>query len=365
MRGFLIACLLAATACSAIAGSRLKDITDVQGIRDNQLVGYGLVIGLAGTGDSLRNAPFTEQSARSMLQKLGVGVPPDSIKTKNIAAVIVTAILPAFITAGERIDVNVASLGDAASLSGGTLVLTPLSGADGRAYAVAQGPVSISGFTASGQAQSITQGVPTSGRIANGALIERELTADFNSAAQIALQIRNPDFATAARIADAVNAFSKSKFGEAIAVEKDLRTVGIKRPLTISASRLLAAIGELRIEADTPARVVVDERTGTIVIGSAVTVSTVAISHGSLTVKITETPSVSQPLPDSNGVTAVEPSTTIDTLEPGGQIAVLVGPSLDRLVRGLNRMGLKPTGIIAILQAIKTAGALQAELVVQ
>lgn len=365
MRGLLIACLLAATACSAAAASRLKDITNVQGIRDNQLVGYGLVIGLAGTGDSLRNAPFTEQSARSMLQKLGVGVPPDSIKSKNIAAVIVTAILPAFITAGERIDVNVASLGDAASLSGGTLVLTPLSGADGRAYAVAQGPVSISGFTASGQAQSITQGVPTSGHIANGALIERELTADFNSASQIALQIRNPDFATAARIADAVNAYSKSKFGEEIAVQKDLRTVGIRRPLAISASRLLAAIGELQVEADTPARVVVDERTGTIVIGSAVTVSTVAVSHGSLTVTITETPSVSQPQPDSNGVTAIEPSTTIDTLEPGGQIAVLAGPSLDRLVRGLNRMGLKPTGIIAILQAIKTAGALQAELVVQ
>lgn len=356
---------LALTAIPAFGTSRLKDITDVRGIRDNQLVGYGLVLGLAGTGDSLRNAPFTEQSTRSMLQKLGVGVPPDSIKSRNIAAVVVTAMLPPFITVGERIDVNVASLGDAASLQGGTLVLTPLSAADGRAYAVAQGTVTVTGFAVSGQAQSVTQGVPTNGRIAGGALIERELAGDFNSAAEIALQIRNPDFATAARIADAINAFAAPKFGGAIAAERDFRTVEVKRPPQVTASRLMALIGELEVEADTPARIVVDERTGTIVIGNAVKMSTVAVTHGSLTVKITESPSVSQPQAFSNGETAVEPSTAIEASQTGGQVAVLAGPSLERLVRGLNRMGLKPAGIIAILQAIKTAGALQADLVVQ
>ena len=360
-----ILAFLALLAVPASAASRLKDITDIRGVRDNQLVGYGLVTGLAGTGDSLRNAPFTEQSARSMLQKLGVGVPSDSIKSRNIAAVIVTATLPAFITVGERIDVNVASLGDASSLLGGTLVLTPLSAADGRAYAVAQGSVTVIGFSASGQAQVVTQGVPTNGRIAGGALIERELTGDFNSASQVALQIRNPDFATAARIADVINAYAQDRFGETIANAMDFRTVEVKRPAKISASRLMAVLGELEIDVDTPARIVVDERTGTIVIGSAVRVSTVAVTHGSLTVKITETPSISQPLPLSNGETATDPSTSIEAKQPGGQVAMLSGPSLERLVRGLNRMGLKPSDIIAILQAIKTAGALQAELVVQ
>lgn len=356
-------CFLAAT--PAHAGSRLKDISDVQGIRDNQLFGYGLVIGLAGTGDSLRNAPFTEQSARSMLQKLGVGIPSGSMKPRNLAAVIVTATLPPFASIGERIDVNVASLGDASSLAGGTLVLTPLSAVDSNVYAVAQGAIAVSGFAASGQAQSLTQGVPTSGRVINGALIERELTADFNRAPRLALKIRNPDFGTAARIADAINGFAKARFGSAIAEERDLRTVDIKRPSDMTASRLMALLGDLEVETDVPARIVIDEKSGTIVIGSHVRVTTVAVTHGSLTVRITETPAVSQPAPLSGGVTAVEPETTIDAEQTGGQMAVVAGPTLDRLVRGLNRMGLKPPGIIAILQAIKTAGALQAELVVQ
>lgn len=350
---------------AASAQSRLKDVTDVQGIRTNQLVGYGLVIGLAGTGDSLRNSPFTEQSARSMLQRMGVGVPSGTIRSRNIAAVTVTATMPPFAAIGERIDVTVSSLGDAASLAGGTLVMTPLIAADGRAYAVAQGQVSITGFAAAGQAETITQGIPTGGRIANGALIERELTADFNAVDSLALKIRNPDFATAARIADAVNAFSLGTYGSAIAEERDHRTVALMRPANVTASRLMAQLGELTIATSTPARVVIDEKTGTIVIGEDVRISPVAIAHGNITIRVTESAAVSQPLPDSLGETAIIPSSEIAAAQEGDQIAMLQGPSLEKLVGGLNRMGLKPQGIIAILQAVKTAGALQAELVIQ
>lgn len=358
--------LIIVLAAPGDAASRLKDIADVKGIRDNQLVGYGLVIGLPGTGDSMRNAPFTEQSARSMLQKLGVGVPQGAMRSRNIAAVVVTATLPPFIAIGERIDVNVSSLGDATSLAGGTLVLTPLSAVDGKAYAVAQGAVAVSGFAAAGQAENLTQGVPTGGRVVNGALIERELTADFNGAERLALQIRNPDFATAARVADVINAYAKVHFKrDALAAERDHRTVEIDRPAGVSASRLMALLGELEVDVDTPARVVIDERTGTIVIGSTVRVLPVAVAHGSLTVRITEQPAVSQPAPDSAGETTVVPATSISAEESGGPVAMLEGPTLERLVHGLNRMGLKPQGIIAILQAIKSAGALQAEMVVQ
>ena len=347
------------------AASRIKDITDVQGVRDNQLVGYGLIIGLNGTGDSLRSAPFTEQSARSMLQKMGVEVPQGSIRSRNIAAVVATATLPPFIGTGARIDVTVSSLGDASSLQGGTLVLTPLVAADGNAYAVAQGPVAVSGFSSSGKAESVTQGVPTAGRIPNGALIERELEEDFNAVKQVTLQIRNPDFKTAALIADAVNVYAKDRFGKAIAGEADLRSVVIARPSTISTTRLMAEIGDLAVEPDSAARIVVDEKSGTIVIGANVRISPVAVTHGSLTVRVTEQPQVVQPEPLSNGQTATQDSTTIAAKQDGGQLAYVDGPNLEKLVGGLNRMGLKPTGIIAILQAIKSAGALQADLVVQ
>jgi flagellar P-ring protein precursor FlgI len=356
--------LISFTMCS-YGASRIKDITDVQGIRENQLVGYGLVIGLAGTGDTMRNSPFTEQSARSMLQRLGVGVPPDSIRALNMAAVVVTARLPPFISPGERIDVSVSSIGDATSLLGGTLVMTPLSAADGKAYAVAQGAVSVTGFAAAGQAESLSEGTPTGGRIPGGALIERELTADFNNVNSLSLKIKNPDFGTAAEIADAINIYAKEDFGKAIAEAKDLRTVSIARPGRISASRLMAEIGNLTVEADVPARVVIDEKTGTIVIGSNVRVSPVAVAHGNVTIRVTEMPEVVQPAPFSEGETAVEPSTDISAEQEGAKVALLEGPSLERLVYGLNRVGLKPSGIIAILQAIKTAGALQAELVIQ
>jgi flagellar P-ring protein precursor FlgI len=250
-------------------------------------------------------------------------------------------------------------------LAGGTLVLTPLVAADGKAYAVAQGPVTVTGFTSSGQSESLTQNVPTSGRIPNGALIERQLAGDFNDLSQLALQVRNPDFATAVGIADAINAYAKERYGMAIAAELDFRTVAIKRPPKISASRLMAEIGVLAIEPDNPARIVIDERTGTIVIGSNVRISKVAVTHGNLTLRVSETPTVSQPAPLSRGETAVQPATEVVAKQDGGQMAMLEGTSLEVLVDGLNKVGLKPQGIIAILQAIKTAGAIQADLVVQ
>ncbi len=349
----------------ALAQSRIKDITSIQGLRDNQLVGYGLVMGLQATGDSLRNSPFTDQSIRSMLDRLGINVTAGSVKSKNVAAVVVTATLPPFVAQGERIDVTISSIGDASSLAGGQLVMTPLVAADGQAYAVAQGPVSISAFTASGDAEKLSEGVPTSGRIANGALIERELVGEFNALASITLQIRNPDFATAVGISDKINEYSRKRFGEAIASEQDFRTVFVKKPKKITVSRLAAELGELEVEPDSPARIVIDEKSGTIVIGDKVKLSTIAVTHGNLTVRITEKPSISQPLPDSKGQTAAVPSTQIRTTQTGGQLAIIDGPNLESLVDGLNQIGLKPTGIIAILQAIKTAGALQGELVVQ
>jgi flagellar P-ring protein precursor FlgI len=365
MRALLVAILLIASTLVTQGGPRIKDITDVQGIRENQLIGYGLVIGLSGTGDTMRNSPFTEQSARSMLQRLGVGVPPDSIRAANMAAVVVTARLPPFISPGERIDVSVSSIGDATSLLGGTLVMTPLSAADGKAYAVAQGAVSVTGFSAAGEAESVSQGTPTGGRIPGGALIERELTADFNNVNSLSLKIKNPDFGTASSIADTINTFAKQRYKKVIADAEDLRTVSINRPKAISASRLMAEIGDLEVEADTPARVVIDEKTGTIVIGSNVRVSPVAIAHGNVTIRVTELPEVVQPAPFSDGETAIEPSTDISVEQEGAKVALLEGPSLEKLVYGLNRIGLKPSGIIAILQAIKTSGALQAELIIQ
>jgi flagellar P-ring protein precursor FlgI len=349
----------------AIAASRIKDITDIQGIRENQLVGYGLVLGLAGTGDTMRNSLFTEQSTRSMLLRFGVAVPQGSVRARNIAAVVVTARLPPFVSAGERIDVTVSSLGDATSLQGGTLVLTPLSAADGNAYAVAQGTISVTGLSASGQAEQLTEGTPTGGRIPGGAFVERELTAGFNKADVLSLKIRNPDFATATKIAEVINRHASNAYGKAIAQAEDFRTVSVKRPGSMTTSKLMAVVGNLSITPDAPARVVIDEKTGTIVIGSKVRVSPVAVAHGNITIRVTEMPEIVQPLPFSDGLTALQPSTDISAEQSGDKVAFLSGPSLERLVHGLNRIGLKPTGIIAILQAIKTAGALQADLVIQ
>jgi flagellar P-ring protein precursor FlgI len=359
-------CLLAVlTAVPATAMVRIKDIATLQGVRDNQLVGYGLVIGLKGSGDTLRNSPFTEQSLQSMLDSLGVNVRDTRLRTRNVAAVVVTAEMPSFIGKGSSIDISVSSLGDATSLAGGTLVATPLLGADGQIYAVAQGPVAVSGFAELGAAESLTQGIPTVGRIPNGGLIERNLPAKFSQIPDLVLELSNPDFKTAIRITDAINRYTRERYGVRVATERDYRSVDLAPPPKVSLTRFIAEIESIRVRPDQSAKVVIDERTGTVVIGKDVQISTVAITHGNLTVRISEAPEVSQPAPFSQGETVVVPRTYVDAQETGGRLAVVGGTDLPTLVRGLNRIGLRPTGIIAILQAIKTAGALQAELVVQ
>jgi flagellar P-ring protein precursor FlgI len=365
IRLLLVTLALCLPAASVAAGTRIKDISTVQGVRANQLVGYGLVIGLNGSGDSLRNSPFTEQSLQSMLDRMGINVRNSKARTRNVAAVIVTAELPAFIGKGARIDVTVSSLGDATSLAGGTLILTPLVGADSQIYAVAQGPLAVTGFASAGKAETLTQGVPTTGRIPNGGTIEREGPSRFAEERVLVLELRNPDFNTAVGVADAINAFTHQRYGVKVAREDDLRTVTLNRPFYLGAARFMAEIGELAVQPDAPARVVIDERTGTIVMGKDVQISTVAVAHGNLTVRVTEMPKVSQPAPFSKGETVVVPDTLIVADEKGGNLVIVRGTNLQTLVSGLNKIGLKPNGIIAILQAIKSAGALQADLVVQ
>jgi len=288
-----------------------------------------------------------------------------TLRARNVAAVIVTADLQPFAGRGTRIDVTVSSLGDARSMMGGTLVVTPLMGGDGQIYAVAQGAISVSGFEAEGDAALVAQGVPTAGRVPNGALIERELPDQFRDMRSLLLELRNPDFRTAVAIADAINDYSLARWGERTAVERDFRSVFLRQPEQVSPMRFLAEVGELTITPDTPARVVIDERTGTVVIGQNVQISTVAVTHGNISVRITERPFADQPNPFSQGETVILPDTEIEAEETGGQLAIIGGADLQTLVRGLNQIGLKPMGIIAILQAIKTAGALQADLVVQ
>ncbi|MBJ3778682.1 flagellar basal body P-ring protein FlgI [Acuticoccus mangrovi] len=364
----LVAALLAlpvVLAAPPAEATRIKDITTVQGVRDNQLIGYGLVIGLQGTGDTLRNAPFTEQALKSMLDRMGVAVRGVPLRAQNVAAVTVTATLPPFVGVGSRIDVSLGSIGDATSLQGGTLVVTPLTGGDGKVYAVAQGPVQVSGINVQGEAAQITQGVATAGRIPNGALVERRVPGSLQGLDTLTLELNNPDYRTAARIADAVNAYTEKRWGRRIAAERDLRTVVLHKPQNVGATRFLAEIGHLEVTPDAPARVVIDQRTGTVVIGQNVRVSTVALAHGNITLRVTEDPVVVQPDPFSFGETVVEPQTTVSIEEADGKLAIVSGTDLQTLVHGLNRIGLRPSDIIAILETIKTAGALQAELIVQ
>lgn len=363
----LLAIVLAGllAAMPAWGASRVKDIATLQTTRDNQLLGYGLVIGLQGTGDGLRNSPFTEQSLRSMLDSLGIATEDGRTRSKNVAAVIVTANLPAFAGSGARIDVTVSALGDATSLTGGTLVMTPLRGADGDIYAVAQGPVSVSGFEAQGQAETLTQGVPTSARIPGGAIVEREVVGGFGEQGKFILQLRNPDFSTAIAITDAINEAAVARYGKPAAAEQDSRTVVLHKPKNITAARFISHIENLLVDTDAPARIVMDERTGTVVIGQDVRISRVAITHGTLTVRITEIPEVVQPLPFSRGQTAVEPNTIIEAVRDGSPVGLIDGTDLQSLITGLNSLGVKSSDVISILQAIKSAGALQAELVLQ
>ena len=342
--------------------SRIKDLTDIEGVRENQLVGYGLVVGLNGTGDTLNAAPFTRQSLQSMLERLGVNTRGQTLRTKNVAAVMVTANLPPFGTQGTRIDVTVSALGDATSLQGGTLIVTPLMGADGEVYAVGQGSVAVIGFNAQGEAAQVVRGVPTTGRISNGALVEREIPFALKDMQNVRLALRNPDLTTARRIAAAVNAF----IGHGVAEPIDPSTVVVQAPKNYKGNiiQLLTEIEQLRVEPDQLAKIVIDERSGIIVMGQDVRVSTVAVAQGNLTVTITESPIASQPAPFSDGETVVTPRTdiTVDT-DKNRRLAVLKeGVNLRQLVDGLNAIGVGPRDLIAILQAIKAAGALQAEI---
>jgi flagellar P-ring protein precursor FlgI len=356
------ALLLVALSGPALALSRVKDLASIEGVRQNQLVGYGIVVGLNGTGDTLNNLPFTKQSLQAMLERLGVNTRGATMRTQNLAAVMVTASLPPFATQGNRIDITVSSLGDAKSLQGGTLLVTPLLGADGEVYALAQGSVAIAGFSAEGDAAKITRGVPTNGRVPNGAMIEREMAFKMNDMRTLRLSLRNPDFTTSKRIASAINDF----MGADTAEPTDPATVTLQIPARYSGNmiRLVTEVEQLKVEPDQTARVVVDERSGIIVMGRDVRVSTVAIAQGNLTVTITEQPQVSQPAPLSNGATTVVPRTgvKVDTGDQTKLALVKEGVTLRELVDGLNALGIGPRDLISILQAIKAAGALQADI---
>lgn len=354
----------AASRAATAGTTRIKDIVDFEGVRDNMLVGYGLVVGLNGTGDTLNNSPFTQQSIIGMLDRLGVNVRDDKIKTKNIAAVMVTATLPGFANQGSRIDVNVSAMGDSKSLQGGTLLVTPLMGADSQVYAVAQGPVSVSGFVASGDAGSVTQNIPTGGRIAGGAIVEREIPFKLADMNKLRLALRNPDFTTARRIATAIN--TMLKYQAATAENPSSVTVNVPPGYQAGIVNLMTDIEQLRITPDQVARVVIDEKSGVIVMGKDVRISTVALAQGNLTIRITETPQVSQPQPFAQGgETAIVPRTDI-AVDTGADnhMTVLTGEgvSLQELVENLNALGVGPRDIISILQSIKAAGALQAEI---
>lgn len=359
----LLACSLAlAGAAPAAALSRIKDLAQIEGVRQNQLVGYGLVVGLNGTGDTLNNAPFTKQSLTAMLERLGVNTRGATLRTANVAAVMVTASLPAFATQGTRLDVTVSALGDSKSLQGGTLLVTPLLGADGEVYAVSQGSLTIAGFQAEGDAAKITRGVPTVGRIANGAVIEREVEFKLNAQRTLRLSLRNPDLTTAKRIAASINDF----LGSDTAEPTDPATITLNIPAKYRGNmiQLLTEVEQLKIEPDQTARIVVDERSGIIVMGRDVRVSQVAVAQGNLTVTISERPEVSQPEPLSNGETVVVPRTNVkvDTGDKNKLAIVSEGVTLRELVDGLNALGIGPRDLISILQAIKAAGALQADI---
>ncbi|RUT26211.1 flagellar biosynthesis protein FlgA [Asaia sp. W19] len=343
---------------------RVKDIVDYEGVRDNQLVGYGLVVGLRGTGDRLTNTIFTRETLISMLNRLGVNIRDREVQlqTHDVAAVMVTATLPPFSHGGGRIDVTVSAVGDARDLAGGTLLVTPLQAADGEVYAVAQGSLVTNAFAVGGAAASATRNIPTTGHIANGAVVEREVPVVLGSGGLIHLSLRNPNFTTANRIVTAIN----RSLGRGMARMDDPRTISVNMAGR-DAPSLLYRIGDLMIEPDTMAKVIVDEASGTIVMGDNVRISTVAIAQGNLTIQVTETPLIAQPAPFSNGTTAIVPRTQIDaSTDSSHRLGILrEGPTLASLVAGLNALGMGPRDMISILQAIKADGALQADLEVR
>ncbi|MGR3722187.1 flagellar basal body P-ring protein FlgI [Abyssibius alkaniclasticus] len=353
------------TATPALADVRIKDLVEIDGVRGNDLVGYGLVVGLNGTGDGLRNAPFTEEAMQNLLERLGINVTGEQFRPKNVAAVLVTAELPPFARAGGQIDVTVSTIGDATNLMGGTLIMTPLNAADGQIYAVAQGAIIAGGTVAAGNGASETQGVPTAGVIPGGARVEREIAFDFTAMRSLRLALRNPDFTTAARIERAIN----DRFGLAIAQMQDSGTVALdlRAANAPSPAHLISLLENIEVDPAMRARVVVDQRSGTIVLGADVRISRVAVSQGNLTLRVQEAPLVVQPSPFSEGETIVVPRSEASiTEEPGTQLAMVdTAVSLPEVIEGLNALGVSPRDMIDILKAIKAAGALHAEFVVQ
>ena len=358
--GYLFSAFVAAAPAYSV--SRIKDIADFEGVRDNQLVGYGLVVGLNGTGDNIKSVDFTKESLISMLDQIGINARGGQIKAKNVAAVMVTANLPAFARQGSRIDVMVSAIGDAKDLQGGTLLATPLVGANGEVYALAQGQVAVNAVSARGATESVIKGVPTSGRIANGAIVENEIPFALNSLDSIQIALRNPDFTTSRRVADAINAHLGTNIANAI----DPATVTLEIPLEYQDKvvDLMTKVEQIKVEPDQLAKVVIDETSGIIVIGKDVKINRLAIAQGNLTIRITEVPFVSQPLPFSNGETVVGVNTAIDINEGvDSKLSVLeTGVNLQELVNGLNAVGVTPRDLISILQAIKASGALQADI---
>lgn len=346
------------------AQTRLRDLVDIEGVRSNDLVGYGLVIGLNGTGDTVRNSPFTEDTLALMLQRLGANVQGQQINPNNVAAVIVTATLPSFARAGSTIDVSVASIGDAQSLEGGTLILTPLRAADNEIYAVAQGNLIVSGIDVRAQGARQTQGTPTAGSVPEGARVEREIGFDFSKQKDLVLALRNPDFSTAAKIEETIN----MALAQPVANARDPGTVDLNlQTLNASPARTLAMIENLPIAVTTPARIVIDEKSGTIVFGEDVTISRVAIAQGNISISVSETSVVSQPSPFSDGETVELPRSTITVEQTrDGNIAILQdNTTLSDLIDGLNALGVTPQEMSDIIRSMSAAGAIHAELVIR
>lgn len=357
----VMACVFAG---QANAAPRIKDLVEFEGVRGNDLVGYGLVVGLNGSGDGIRNSPFTEEALQNLLERLGVNVQGEQFRPNNVAAVIVTGTLPPFARAGSRIDVTVSAIGDADNLLGGTLIMTPLNAADGEIYAVAQGPILAGGVNAQGDAAAVQIGVPTSGSIPGGARIEREVPFALDQLDRIRLALREPDFTTAARIEAAIN----KALGNNIAEMSDSGTVTLNlQSTTTSPARMIASIENLEVIPSRKARVVVDQRSGTIVLGADVKISRVAVSQGNLTIRVNEAPIASQPNPFAEGESLVLPRTDIEIDEGADNKMAVVDQNvtLADLVDGLNALGIGPRDMIDILQAINSAGALHAELIVR
>lgn len=362
---FLLAVLMILLPVALSAQSvRIKDLVEFDGVRGNDLVGYGLVIGLNGTGDGIRNSPFTEEIMSNILERLGVNVTGEQFRPRNVAAVLVTATLPPFARAGSQIDITVSAIGDSKSLLGGTLVMTPLNAADGQIYAVAQGTIISGGVFAGGEGGEVVQGVPTSGTIPAGARIEREIPFAFNSLSKIRLALRSPDFTTAGRIEAVIN----NATGRGVARMLDAGTIelDVTGMRAQSAAHAIGLVENLEVEPERRARVVVDQRSGTIVLGADVRISSVAVAQGNLTIRVQEEPIVIQPNPFSPGETVVVPRSRADIQEePGiGLAEVRAGTSLSEVIAGLNALGVAPRDMIDILKAIKAAGALHAEFVV-